>query len=287
MDNELELVSQELTSITEKYADKLDDEQLEIIPLLASGMSVRRAADYSKIQQSRIRKWIENDRVFNQALQEFKARKDEYHRQMLDQAGTLAWSRIMEYLGEEVPFGDSDRLKIQASIAKFIVSELSLKTQKSEIIHEVKPSLHVTEDSAGIIARKLKELQDGGDVIDSEYRIALENIPAEQDKYSGMDVAKSVDSFDGKDFDEEIKEIQSDASGNYVTHPECDYGVLEYDESKHKFRCHVCGKYTKDLVVHIRTEHKISPGRYRNMYGLDKDTKFFIEQPQTYNADGE
>lgn len=273
--------TESITQVIDKYSDILDAEQIQALPLLGYGTSVPKVAQYLGIPQQRVRMWINTDPNFRAAINEFKEFKNTYHQSMLDQLGALAWDKIFEYLSMTIDAADDKMARVQSDLAKFIVSQLSLKTQKAEITHEIHPQLHVTDDSASLIAKKLRELQDdgGADIIDSEYRIALDDLPDTQDELSGMNVANAIDKFDGNNPDEEIEEAKGLTTNNYVMHPSSSFGKLEYDESKQKWRCHVCGKWTRDLVTHIRTEHKLSPARYRKMYGLSPDTKFYIERP--------
>lgn len=282
MTEQLQLAVQESKNIIQKYADKLEPEQLEVLPLLGGGMSPSAVSKATKIQQSRITKWLSTDPVFTSALSEFRGHIEDYHRAMLDQVGALAWTRAIEYLSEPATYDDLSKAKVQSSIVKFIISQLGLRIQrhKIEASYDINATqLHMTNDSAAIIAQKLKELQDSGDIVDSEYRIVMENLPSSQDRLSGMGVARSLDELDDKDFDAELNELKSSQPQQYVMHPECKFGALDYDEQKKKFRCHICGDWSRDLVVHIRTKHKLSPARYRNMYGLSKDVKFYIETP--------
>ena len=266
--------------IISKYADVLDPQQLDAVPLLAYDMPYSKVAKYLGLQPQKVQMWIKTDPNFRAAIDEFKDFKRSYHGMMLDQLGTMAMDRIFEYLSTN--YGQDDKMiRIQADVAKFVLSQIAPKSSSVNVnVNNVRPQLHVTEDSAAIIARKVKELQDGdGDIIDSEYRIAIDNLPVDQDQYSGMEVARAVDEFNGEDFDAEIKEAKSNKSQQYVMHPDATYGELDYDESTHKWLCHICGKRTLDLVTHVRTEHKLSPARYRTMYGLSDDAKFYVEQP--------
>lgn len=272
--NELELskASTDAVELINSYSDKLQEEQLEALPLIAYGMSISKVAKHTGLQEAKIRRWANTDPIFRQAVMDLRAVKNDYHRMMLDQASIMAWDEIFDILAS----GEDE--KVRADMAKFIVGQLSLKTDKREIQHKVEPQLNVTEDSADLIARKLKELQDGKDTIDAEYRIASseEVVDAEV----GMATAKAVDEYQGEDFDGEFEAMKSKQNSNYVMHPECTYGKLDYNEKNRKFRCHMCGAWTKDLVVHIRTEHKLSPSRYRTMYGLSDDVKFYVEVPE-------
>ena len=274
MANDIELSRAVLsaTEITNSYSDKLNKDQLEILPLVAYGMSISKIAKTIGLPEAKIRRWVNNDPIFRQAVMDFSQVKEDYNKMMLDQASVFAWSTVFEVLG------DIADPKIRADMAKFIITQLSLKTEKKEIKHQVEPQLNVTENSAGLIAEKLKQLQDGADIIDSEYRITVEEETG--DKSVGMNTAKGVTEFYGDSFDAEFEEIGNENKSQYIMHPECTHGELSYNEHTKKFRCHMCGQWTKDLVVHIRTEHKLSPARYRNMYGLADDTKFYVEEPE-------
>lgn len=46
------------------------------------------------------------------------------------------------------------------------------------------------------------------------------------------------------------------------------WGVPLYDTKKDKIQCHVCGKWFKFLLSHVRQAHKLSPKEYRVRFGL-------------------
>lgn len=56
--------------------------------------------------------------------------------------------------------------------------------------------------------------------------------------------------------------MKSDASPNFG-----ELGVLEYDDDG-KIRCHVCGVYAKNFVMHIRRAHSLEPMDYEAAYDL-------------------
>ena len=189
-----------VTEIIAKYNDSLEPDQIQALPLMGFGMSIKKVAKYIGVSPAKITMWLQTNPLFRSAIQEFRAAKDEYHHAMLNQVGAMAWDKVFKYLSDD----DTDE-KIQSDIAKFVISQLSLKTTRSEIKHEIDPQIHVTEDSAGLIAQKLRELQnDNSNTVDAEYRIALDDLPDDQDEYSGMKVARALDEFRGEDFDEEI-----------------------------------------------------------------------------------
>lgn len=278
-ENEIELSRAVVTisDVMETYSATLDAEQLEVLPLVAYGMTPGNISKRTGISEAVIRKWIQTNPAFRQAVIDFRKVKDEYHKTMLEQASVFAWSTVFEVLSG---IGDE---KVKADIAKFVISQLSLKTNKQQIEHKIEPQLHVTEDSAGLIARKLQELQTNTDMIDSEYRLMSDSELV--DESAGMEIAKVLDAYQGEDFDAEFKELENPDSPKYIMHPNCRYGELDINEQTKKFRCHMCGAWTRDLVVHIRTEHKLSPARYRKMYGLSDEVKMYLSEPSEATGD--
>ena len=51
---------------------------------------------------------------------------------------------------------------------------------------------------------------------------------------------------------------------------------MNIDEENGTLQCHVCGKYVKDFVLHIRSEHSISPMRYREIYKIPEEVSFYV-----------
>lgn len=258
----------------EKYIDELSEQQIRAIPLLAFGMKPSKVAKTINVSDTTIRQWMRTDQNFRQAMSEFIDNSRYYHVSMLNQAAVRAWDRMFEYLDTDYPEEDRVGRTNQASAAKFVLSELGIMRQEPER-EEADPQLNITEDSADIIARKVFELQnkDNPSGVETEYTVVDsldDNDP--RISYNNMNKARDVGNV-GDEFG------LADKKPEFPKHPGTEYGEITYNDDESRARCHICGNWEIDLVMHIRNEHKLSPARYRRMYMIPESIKLGLFKP--------
>lgn len=267
-----------INQILEQHSNNLSEDQIRCLPLLAFGMSAAKAAKTLNLSDTTIRQWMRSDPAFRTALSDFTSHIKYYHMAMLNQAAVLAWDRVFEFLETNYPEEDKIGRSNQAQTAKFVISELGIMKQEPEK-EEVKPQLHVSEDSADIIARKVHELQNKDTKpVEAEYQVQ-ETISDDDPRivYNSMEQAKKVDVEFGKELE------LADSGPLHPKFPGTQYGEITYNEDKTKARCHVCGSWVVDLVVHARNAHKLSAPRYREMYRIPPDMKLGVIKPVLAN----
>ena len=236
---------------------KLSAEQADVLPLIAFGMSPEDCSKSTGVPAALITKWLNSDTVFLSALSQYSVHIDMYHESKLNQAGTMAWTKVFDLLSEDtekVYEQKEKRLlqKLQADVAKFIIGELKIHATKSEVEHvvDISPTLNVTDTSANLIAKRLHQLQTTSDfehqVVDGNFRPV--------DVYTDIGVEKRH---------EEIK------SGYAPLIDGMEYGVVEYGDNG-TVRCHICGEYFNDLLGHISDIHNVDGYGYRQMFALEQ-----------------
>lgn len=251
--NELKLSS---TDIIDQYANHLTDEQLRVAPLLAFGMTARKASEQLKIPYPDILLWSRTSPHMRSLINELRSYSNRYHKNMLNQAAVMAWDRVFEFLGQEYDEMDKDNRNIQARLAQFIISELGLKESKTTVEHIV-PNLKVEDSSLDILARKVANLQ--REEIDAEYSVG-----------GATDVTANLQQPNLL-----TSEVQNSAA-QYPIAKNTKYGSLSFDGLL--IICHKCGEATDDLITHIRSQHNLSPANYRTMYQLPADTKLYFQE---------
>lgn len=218
------------------YYDKLTEEQVRALPMLAHGATEKQIADMMNLRLSEIQAWFK-DPAFSAALTDMASEVENIHTRNLNIAADLSWERVFELLKDDSEI--SERLKKeQISLAKFVISELGLKVNRQDIRHQVSmsPEMHVDESSADIIAQRLYELQNPDkvqdEISDGEYKII--------------------------DLPEEV-----------ACHPSAEFGIVTVDNGSSL--CHICGKWEKDLIEHIWVIHAIRWTEYKRMFGIDEN----------------
>jgi len=264
-------IEKQIDDLMDKYSEELTEDQVRVLPLMCFGMSTNKISKITGIAQATLRQWAKTDMTFRSAIREFRQYSDLYHVMMLNQAATMAWDRVFEYLESDYNLDDKINRSNQARIAQFILGELKLGTrlyQKEE--QEEKPHLNVSEESADIIARKVHELQkeEGRTVESKNYTIedaASMNANDPRLQYSNKEYVNKIAGPDRPEID-----LSEESYGFAAKHPLTEYGLINFD-AKNKTRCHVCGEKVSDLVLHIRSQHELSPKRYRTMFGIAKE----------------
>lgn len=245
-DMQLVAYAEQAANVIDKFSDLLDEDQLRALPLVGYGMSYDRVAKQLGLGKQTVLQWYRADPNFRNAVIEFKSNAQGYHRSMLNQSMVIAWDRIFEYVSTEYDTDDKDNRTLQVQIIKSLLSELGMKQSPVVINNNVGGGQqNVTEESIDIIARRLHEIQTG--TIDAEYQI----LETDEDDSAEM---------------------------KYLMHKDAQVGIINTRDDG-RMQCHICGDWSLDLTVHIRTEHNMSPARYRNIYQLG-DQKFYFETPQ-------
>lgn len=269
----VDVKEQEINQLIEKYSDELTEDQIRVLPLISFGMTAAKVSKITNVSAVSIRQWMRTDQKFRSALHQFQGYTNLYHMTMLNQAGALAWDRIFEIL--EADYSEEDKIgrTNQAQMAKFVIAELDINGNKIEEKKEAEAQLFVTESSADLIARRVAEIQnEKPKTAEATYQVGEIVKDDVRHESNSMEAAERID--------EEFIEIEQAKEGPlYPKHPHTNFGELTYNSSGTKICCHYCGKFTSDLVIHIRNEHKMSPSRYRELYQLPSDIKFGLTKP--------
>lgn len=226
---------------------QLDDQQATALPLAAFGFSDKEIASQTGISEQLISSWLQSDAKFLAALSEYKVNIMNYHQFRLNQAGAMAWNKVFEILGEEAvdALGSKEKRllqSMQADIAKFVIGQLKIIKDERDVNVNVGNTMRVTEDSAGIIAERLMQLQkeEKYPVVDASYRQIDANTDIDREK---IDIEEAPPLIPGMD-----------------------YGVVEKEGEL--TRCHVCGEYFLNLPVHVSDTHEIDYFAYKKLYRI-------------------
>lgn len=275
--NELQAIEQtspteeEIFGIIEKHADTLTEEQLKVLPLVGYGMTTAKAARVTGIEATSIRQWMRTNKEFRAAMRDVKAMAMDYHRALLNQAAVVAWDRLFEVLESDYAEDDTTGRRVQADMVRFTLSELGLKGNRPEEKKEETPEMHVSNNSIQFIVNKIAELQNSDNVVEGNYKQVDEK---PEHTYNSMTAADQIGETPG----EEIRKFEET---NFAPkHPETKYGKVNLNDKNNRIQCHICGKWNIDLVIHIRTEHNVSPGVYRKMFGIPNEITLAIHAPQ-------
>lgn len=222
--------------IIRKYEDELTSDQLLSLPYVIYGVSMEKTAELLKIEKRSLSSWARGNESYRAALSEMTAAMSEFHYSVLNQLAVRAWDVLAKSLEDDSSYPPAERLKT----ARFIIEQLGLKTNKTEVKHTIEeaPQVNVSEGSVDVIAQRLHQLMNGvspvAEVIDGEYRtIGLEPMVA--------------------------------------CHPETTFGVLNTNGEGY-LQCHVCGKWYEDLKIHIEGVHDLTQLSYRSKYLIDDKT---------------
>lgn len=279
MTNEIQKIENrpgfQAVAVLDRHSENLTPQQLQAIPMIAYGTSISRVSDYLKVPYQTVLQWSRTDYKFRMALEEFRQYVGDYHNAMLNQTAVYAWDRVFEFLTQTFDEDDKDNRNLQAQMARFVIGELGLKNAGRPQNINLNVSTNAIEpDSIDVVARRIVQLRTNSDEIDAEYKIAAPTI----DKNTEMNSIATSVLVDAKDGITENEFSLSDEEPQYVMHPNAKHGELRYDRERKKWLCHICGAWSHDLVVHIRIEHNLSPARYKKMYGLPSDIKFYHQE---------
>lgn len=224
-------IAESLADVLTEYGDRLTEQQIKALPLLAYGAQPKDIAKHIGATPDEIRQWLSTNMDLRAAVARAKTSMRDFHKQMLDQAGAYTWSIIFEKLTEQdVEVGgvlDEQRLKIAIEIMRQLSPG---KSERSGGTNINVPILHIGGDSADLIAQRLHEISTP-DVTSAEYHVV-------QDDFIGIACAPGT----------YFGEMSMSGSGLYL--------------------CHICGQETHDIIIHARNDHQISPARYRKLFKI-------------------
>ena len=76
---------------------------------------------------------------------------------------------------------------------------------------------------------------------------------------------------------DEIEQIKTEPP--LAKHPKTNFGEMSLSDDGTKMRCHICGGWTTDMVIHLRNEHHMNPNRYREIYKIPSEVRFGLVKP--------
>lgn len=234
------LMTEKIGKVLDDAATHLTADQVSVLPYLANGMSVKKASQLTKIPSRTIEEWKLNNNAFDIALTKLSAIIGEWHSQQIQLLAIRAWDVMWEILGQDYKDVSEKERTEMAKAAQFIIKSIAPDHSTKHITHEMlNPELNISEGTVDVIARRVKELQDGPkDTIEGEYKI-------------------------------------EDVSSLYTCHPETDFGTINYDEVEDKYQCHICGKWYKILVEHVKDTHGLKIDYYKELFKIpDSVTKW-------------
>lgn len=149
--NEIELYNNTKSSNLSNYV--LTEQQESVVDLFVMGLSVATIAKISKISISKLGTWIRGDKHFIAAVTAGKEVKDKLIADKMGQAGLLAANYAIDLLSQTVDSNDIEGRRLQASIAKTI---LTANTNKGITVAPTmisQPVMHIEDKSKEIIDR--------------------------------------------------------------------------------------------------------------------------------------
>ena len=261
-----------ISTAIEKYVDRLDENQIKALPLIAYGMASHNVAKQLNLPHNTILMWIRADHVFREALAIFKRYQEDYHRQKLNLVGALAWSKLENILTAEFDINDKDNRKLQMDAAKHVTGMLPLKDEKIQIEHKFSDD-NLEQSSIDILTKRLAKKSDDDDIVEAKYTVSVLDIENPENTATSMQTAEKVGQQYG--LPDEMKQIEY---FKYILSPDTRPGFMNFNEETRRWQCHICGGWFKDMVVHVRNDHQMSIARYREMYQIPKDYKFVIDE---------
>ena len=234
IENQIQLADQErIGTVLDDASVHLDAEQVLILPYLAHGMSVPQAAALVGVKDRDVRAWKEQP-SFEIALARLSGVISGWHASQVQLLALRAWQVLWDILGQDYAELDDRDKSEMAKTARFIVQSIAPDHSTRHVVHEVvSPELNVSDGTIDVLARRLKELEDGPkDAVEGEYK--LEELPAV-----------------------------------FVCHPDTDIMVVNHDEATGKFQCHVCGEWFSEFIQHVEGAHAMTRSQYVDVFKLE------------------
>ena len=227
-------------AVLDAASSELSRKQISALPYLANGMSIQKVAALVKAKPKDISGWLEEQGTFQIALTKLVAIISQWHDEQIKLLSMRALEVYWEILEQDYSeSSDLDKREISRA-AQFIIRSATAEHKTQHVTHElVSPELNISEGTVDILARRVKELQEGEtDEIEGEYKL------------------------------EEVAPI-------FTCHPDTDYGVINYNEEIKSYQCHICGEWSKDFVQHIEDNHSLTRNEYRELFKIvDKTSKW-------------
>jgi hypothetical protein len=229
-----------MNEIQRYESDALTEMQKNVVPLVAMNVPATKIAQMYKIPAATISAWTNTDVLFKSAVEDVRSNTDAVIKAFINQAGVLAAQYAIEKITEPIDNSDVVGRRIQADMAKSVLGMISSRKTDVKLMVEqpAQAESNINAESAAIVR---------------EYSSA----PSNRQSYVVINDVKILE-------DEPLM------------HVDTSYGEMNIDEENGTLQCHVCGKYVKDFVLHIRSEHSISPMRYREIYKIPEEVSFFV-----------
>lgn len=234
METQIELLDQErIGTVLDAASVHLSPEQVLILPYLAHGMSVSQASKLVGVSDEKARGWIDEP-SFNMSLAKLAAVIGGWHSSQVQLLALRAWEVLWDILGQDyTDLDDRDKAEM-AKTARFVVQSIAPDHSTRHVVHEVvSPELNVSEGTIDVLAKRIKELEEGPkDSVEGEYKI------------------------------EEIPTV-------FVCHRDTDLRVVNHDEATGKFQCHVCGDWFSVFTEHVEKAHGMTRAQYVDVFKIE------------------
>lgn len=212
----------------------LDEAKLKAIALLAHGVPVSRAASAIGVSTSVLNGWL-GAAGFMSAVEYVSSGLNEWHKQQLGYAASLAWEKITNLLSMDLSPSDpgfKDQVRVAENIVRQVIgTDLSIKEDLEE---EEVVELNVHQSSVDLIARRVMDLQSKPEAESKTRSVNLDELPI-----------------------------------TVACHPNSVYGEMMRGESGW-YICHVCGKELEDLFLHTESAHALTYDAYCDLFGVDR-----------------
>ena len=235
IENQMQITSEEQIGVVlDDAAEHLDHRQLSALPYLAHGMTVPKVAELINVSPREITEWKTDNFPFQAALVRLAAVIGKWHSQQIQLLALKAWDVMWVILGQDYDsLSEKERAEV-ARTARFVISSIAPDHSTRHVTHElISPELNISEGTVGVLARRIKELQDGPkDVVEGEFK--QEAIP-------------SV----------------------FVCAPDTDFGIVNYDKEEEKYQCHICGEWKSEFIQQIENSHGMTREQYVEIFHIE------------------
>lgn len=221
MTEQIKIAPVNIADITEQYPN-LDYKQVRSLNYFANGLSVLQVAKIVNTKASDIREWLLRE-DYREALALVQRRAATWSYETQQKLLFLANDKIEHILLQDYDTAPENERREIARTARYIRTEA---TANESINLSPSGSAYIEDESAMMIAKHLKELQDN----------STNDIVAEYDIFA--------------------------TPATQVIHVDTSYGILNFNDDEETYQCHICGEWFKDVYSHANNIHRLAREEY-------------------------